>query len=316
MTKQIQRVRQTTDTINETQSLSMVCNILRSSLSSICYLRYLFPEENFREAQIAGVKVKALVPEGNSEVATLVHWLDDGVVDALKKHYLRAMVFSIFSRYNDPESLLESYTFKFSYPSDDQISVALQTEGPKGKEMTKEQVQVAWCTMIRTLITVSHTLPPLPSERHLAIRLFYYDCTPPDYQPPGFVNADNTPGFVFEEENETVEIGGQVSTKHHTVSVRLDTAMPAIEEKKELMPESIALGIVHAYSSTKVTTKSLAAALCENFHSQRVKDVMAQLIQLGVLEKEGHLGKKVIKNEKTKELYEIATQRLETVHYD
>ena len=31
----------------------------------------------------------------------------------------------VFSRYNDPSSLLESYTFKFSYPSDGNLSMDL-----------------------------------------------------------------------------------------------------------------------------------------------------------------------------------------------
>lgn len=212
--------------------MTLVKNILRSSISSIAYLRYLFPEDNFTDTLLAGLKIKSLVPNSNQEVAAMGNWMEKGVFDAIEKHYLKALVFSIFAEFNNPQSLLESYTFKFTYPSDGNISMGMfaDVKGKATKElsyMTREQIQQAWCTMIRTLITLSHTLPPLPQERHIAMRLYYYDdITPPDYNPPGFTQADDAPSFEFIADPECVEIGGSVKTKYHTVSLKLDTAMP------------------------------------------------------------------------------------------
>ena len=274
MARSAQKIRQTTDTVTEVQSVTLMKNILRSSLSSIAYLRYLFPEDNFQDTELAGLKIKSLVEGSNKEIAAMNNWLEHGVFDALEKHYLKALVFSIFAKFNDPSSLLESYTFKFSYPTDGNVSLnftAVKKDGqpaPTLNFMSKEQIQQAWCTMIRTLITLSHTLPPLPNERHIAMRLYYYeDITPPDYNPPGFSMADDAPDFEFVDESERIEIGGSVQTKYHTVSMRLDTAMPNYQINNpisklvsELNQDEIQ-AIVLAFEEKELSVQQIADAI-------------------------------------------------------
>lgn len=205
---------------------------MRSSISSIAYLRYLFPEENFSDTRLAGLKLKALIPDANPEAFAINEWIEKGVFDAIEKHYLKSLVFSIFAEFNNPASLLESYTFTFTYPKDGNISMGLiaNAKGQQPKEftyMTREQIQHAWCQIVRTLITLSHTLPPLPSERHIGMRIYYYDdVTPEDYNPPGFVNADTVPAFQFVTDSECINIGGALKTKFHSLTLKLDTAVP------------------------------------------------------------------------------------------
>lgn len=282
-------------------------NILRSSLSSIAYLRYLFPEESFTDSQLAGLKIKSLVPKDNPEIQALTDWLEKGVFDALEKHYLRALVFSIFKEYNNPNSLLESYTFKFSYPSDGEISLNVITSA-KGHEstemnyMNREQIQQAWCTMIRTLITLSHTLPPLPSQRHMAMRLYYYEeITPPDYEPPGFSRATDAPNFEFIADPECIEIGGNVNTKFHTVSLRLDTAMPNYTSNVEdVVDEKLDLAIMAIYEADFVTKKYIAAKTGLNLTSDagRIQAIFDELTRLGYIsdKNSGSKGRKVLKS--------------------
>nr|AEW27318.1 Hop1 [Pentatrichomonas hominis] len=231
-----QRTRQATDTITEVQSVTLVRNILRSSVSSIAYLRYLFPEDNFEDTQLAGLKIKSLVPSSNPEVAAINNWLEKGVFDALEKHYLKAMVFSIFLN----QTIQPVYWKATHLSSVTHQTIAfrwiLQPIAQMASRILllcqKSKIQQAWCTMIRTLITLSHTLPPLPSQRNLAMRLYYYeDVTPADYDPPGFDNASSDPDFEFIAETERIEVGGSVRTRHHAVSLRLDTALGAIRER-------------------------------------------------------------------------------------
>lgn len=212
--------------------MTLVKNILRSSISSIAYLRYLFPEENFSDTKLAGLKLKALIPDANPEAFAINEWIEKGVFDAIEKHYLKSLVFSIFAEFNNPASLLESYTFTFTYPKNGNISMGLvaNAKGQQPKEytyMTREQIQHAWCQIVRTLITLSHTLPPLPTERHIGMRIYYYDdVTPEDYNPPGFVNADTVPAFQFVTDSECINIGGALKTKFHSLNLKLDTAVP------------------------------------------------------------------------------------------
>ena len=326
MTRSAQKIRQTTDTVTEVQSVTLVRNILRSSLSSIAYLRYLFPEDNFQDTELAGLKIKSLVEGQNKEIAAMNKWLEQGVFDALEKHYLKALVFSIFAKFNDPSSLLESYTFKFSYPNDGNVSLNFTAaKGNDGKPaqtlsfMTKEQIQQAWCTMIRTLITLSHTLPPLPNERHIAMRLYYYeDVTPENYNPPGFTMADDAPDFEFIDESERIEIGGSVQTKYHTVSMRLDTAMPNYQMNNPAtnavskMDMDMIQAIVVAFEENNISVQKIADSIGVPRNNERAVNTFKKLMEMGLISK----NKGKILPEKTPEnldIYQEAKRKLENV---
>ena len=277
----MQRVK--TETVTEVQSMTLVKNVLRSAFSTIAYLRYIFPEENFVDTTLSGLKIKTLTPNGNSEIQALNEWLENGVFDALQKHYLRAVVFSIFSKFNDPSSLLESYTFKFNYPSDGNIGIDMITDSTNEtlKFMSKDQIQKAWCTMIRTLITLSQTLPPLPKNRHIAVRVYYYEeVTPDDYQPPGFNSANEVPPFEFENEATQIEIAGKISTKYHTVSLRLDTAMEHYEEQSISIDDLDVYtqkAILATHGDKYITASTLSQKIGLAPLSNKFKEVMDQL---------------------------------------
>jgi len=321
MSKTAQKVKQTTETCTEVQSATLVRNVIRSSISSIAYLRYLFPENCFNDAQIAGIKIKSLVPGSSPEIESLMHWVEMGVFDALEKHYLRAMIFSIFARCNDPSSLIESYTFKFTYPSDDSVNLDILADSGNTKQclssMTKDQLQQAWCTMIRTLITLSHTLPPLPSERYLAVRLYYYDeTTPNDYNPPGFSESTEMPNFEFVAESERIEVGGGVSTKYHMLSMRIDTAVSNLNSSVDNtacsadLSDQMQKSIVSIVDSDSVSRRVIGDGLGLPRNSKQVEDIMSELLNLGFIEeKDGILS--LIKSEKNMRIYYDCVKKMD-----
>ena len=62
-------------------------NLLRTAISSVVYLRAIFPEECFRDHTINGLRIKALIP-ATEEAKMLISWLEKGVFDALDKRYV------------------------------------------------------------------------------------------------------------------------------------------------------------------------------------------------------------------------------------
>ncbi|CAK4755684.1 unnamed protein product [Aphanomyces euteiches] len=107
--------------ITETQSISVIKNMIRVSVSEICYLRNLFPEEVFKERVYADMHIKCLAPvEGSRDPVMrdaycVTQWLEAGMFEAMDKKYLAQSVFCIYAvgKNKTPENLLESYTYKF-----------------------------------------------------------------------------------------------------------------------------------------------------------------------------------------------------------
>ena len=108
----------------ETKSLNAVKSIIRTSISQICYLRALFPENCFSVTPFAeDVSVHALTPakevEGSDDLVyidddawALTRWLEEGVFVALEKQYLKKMAFCIYTDpgadKDKPKALVES----------------------------------------------------------------------------------------------------------------------------------------------------------------------------------------------------------------
>ena len=183
--------------------------------------------------------------------------------------------------------------------------------------MTKEQIQQAWCSMIRTLIALSHTLPPLPQERYIAMRLYYYDdITPNDYNPPGFEAATDAPDFEFVNESERIEIGGEIKTKYHTISMRLDTAMPNYqqisenEEKIANWGNDMMRSVIVAFEKEKITANTIADALGYARNDEKVLNIMKSLIDENIIKKKG--GSFVpIKSDENFEIVKIIKDKME-----
>ena len=93
-----QQQRQSTDVINSTQSFVLVKNMIRISISSICYIRNLFPAECFSSKEYAGISVRQLEsaepgPDGelrvkNKDAFMITQWLEKGVFDSIERKYV------------------------------------------------------------------------------------------------------------------------------------------------------------------------------------------------------------------------------------
>lgn len=108
----------------------------------------------------------------NEEAFLITQWLEKGVFAALENEYLQSMTFAIFKRHSITgcDTLLETYEFKFTYNSSNNISL-------NGVELnSKEVVKGQAAKLIRSLTEFTSTLNDLPFERWLTIELkvFYH----------------------------------------------------------------------------------------------------------------------------------------------
>jgi hypothetical protein len=183
--------------VTQQQSLVLVRNLIRTAVSSICYIRHLFPESNFTDRILSGLNIKTLLPN-SPETKLVIDWLEQGVFDAVEKKFLRMLVFGMYLDPTKESTLIECYSFRLSYDGNDynldisrqvfvisfdsKISKGLK-ENTRRSFFTKDGIKQATISMIRTLISLAQTLSPIPKTRYLVMKLFYYDhITPLDYE--------------------------------------------------------------------------------------------------------------------------------------
>ncbi|KND01595.1 uncharacterized protein SPPG_03393 [Spizellomyces punctatus DAOM BR117] len=216
------------------QSLNLVRNLLGTTIGAITYLRGLFPEDNFKDTSMGGLALKSLVRDFSVEADELMDWLERGCFDALEKQYLKTMIFGIYLSPDNPDQLVEAYTFGFSYPEKDQWCITIDSNGKQAFRLrTRGEIMKATSDMLRRLLILTQTLRPLPENAYITMRLFYYDdVTPAEYEPPFFRAGDNDEKFYFAHRPEKIKIG-QVETPHHALNLHVQTASDGIEPTTE-----------------------------------------------------------------------------------
>ncbi|CDQ72510.1 unnamed protein product [Oncorhynchus mykiss] len=99
----------------EQQSLIVVKKLLAIAVSSITYLRGLFPEKAYGRKYVEEQKVMILREERTCPGASqIVQWMH-GCFDALQRKYLRTVVMSIYTDPENPKKVTECYQFKVQY---------------------------------------------------------------------------------------------------------------------------------------------------------------------------------------------------------
>ena len=92
-------------------------NLLRTGISTVAYLRDLFPEEDFVDMKFNKMAMKQLKGAEGSEANEFSRWLEHGVFKALEKKWVEKVSLSIFSAEPTSEEavMLEDYTFSVFY---------------------------------------------------------------------------------------------------------------------------------------------------------------------------------------------------------
>jgi len=207
--------------VTEQRSALFVKKLLAVAVSNITYLRNVFPEKAYGDRSLDDLNLKILRDESTCPGACqVIKWVK-GCFDALEKKYLKNMIIGIYDNPNDPETVIESYTFKFSYEEDGSVDI-YRNDKKITCAYSTEETKKATIKLLRTLIILTNTLPTLPSNVMMTMKLFYYDeVTPKDYEPPGFKPSEETSLFNFNDDASTINVGSVSTSKTENKSQKI-----------------------------------------------------------------------------------------------
>nr|XP_045625902.1 uncharacterized protein LOC123775091 [Procambarus clarkii] len=249
------------------ESLLFVKKLIAVGISSITYLRTLFPEGSYSNRNLDGLQLKMLLENSSCNSSNMVVSWIKGCFEAIEKKYLRQLTLVIYNDPDKPELALETYTFKLRY-TEEEGAVISELEASSNPSKKEKRVDVKKSTekMLRTILLLTQTLKPLPRKIHLAMKLGYYDnVTPEDYEPPGFKEGGHG-GCMFESEPINIKVG-DVTTRFHTIKLRVSvdrksysTDENSAEEKEDssFLNKSITKDNMQSSQSTEVLIRSYA----------------------------------------------------------
>lgn len=223
------------DVTTQHQSLVFIKRMMAVGVSCITYLRGIFPEDAYRTRYLEGMCVKILREDSRFPGASkVVKWMM-GCFDALEKGFLRTIILGVHRDPEDPNSIIESYQFKFKYTAAGPKLDILSKNKHIGTEVNFQDTKKASVLLIRKLFVLMQSLEILPNDVSLTMKLFYYDeVTPPDYQPPGFKKGE-CDALWFEGTPVHFKVG-DVPTPFHMMKVRVTTEKDTMEQlEKENM---------------------------------------------------------------------------------
>ncbi|NXA11351.1 HORM1 protein, partial [Sapayoa aenigma] len=211
----------------EQQSLMLVKRLLAVAVSCITYLRGIFPESAYGTRYMDDVCVKILREDKNCPGSTqLVKWML-GCYDALQKKYVSLPVSVVYTHPEDPQTVTECYHFKFKYTHKGPL-LDFGREKESDSTISCADTRRASILLIRKIYILMQNLSPLPDDVCLTMKLLYYDeVTPPDYQPPGFKEAEYE-GLMFNEEPMYLNVG-EVPTPFHLLKLKITTEKQRME---------------------------------------------------------------------------------------
>ncbi|KAF8274863.1 HORMA domain-containing protein [Lactarius quietus] len=285
--------------ITAAQSLQTVHTLLRAGMGCIAYLRDLLPEENFESRLLTATNDGSISTESSSssffspnrneassratngfavttitrgwsaEADKLLDYLENGIFDAIEKQYLRSFIFAIYLDPEDPNNIIEAYTFNFEYRriAGTDVVVPIMTLGEDMKKLslgdggyskdpmvlasaagflpTFKDVKKSLKTLIKTLIQAITQMDALPKRRYATYKAFYYPRTPPTYEPPHFRPGDSEANRFFFSTHGKDEIPerwgvGKLETGWHGVNAHVASVSAYIPpaETSDYVPPS------------------------------------------------------------------------------
>ncbi|KAI0707776.1 HORMA-domain-containing protein [Earliella scabrosa] len=334
MQAQASRTDQHQAVITSQQSLQSIQTLLRAGLGCITYLRNLLPSDNFSESyltssgpeslssqptnsgssfassdgrkNVSGFKIMTVTRGFTEEADKLLDYLENGIFDALSKQYLRSLIFAIYLDDQDPNNIIEAYTFNFSYCEvpgttevvpvmtlgDEMMNLSLsgsrQVQDPvaeatkRGKVPTLGEVKRSLKTLIKNLIQATTQMDALPKRRFATFKLFYYDHTPEDYEPPHFRAGDVNEDKWFMTTHHKGEVPercsvGFVHTGYHGVDVKVTSVSGYLPSGEDNNAPFLGTTEKNMFAAAHLTPAEEAAQRAQQVQAQR-QDAMERRI--------------------------------------
>ncbi|KAI0672868.1 HORMA-domain-containing protein [Trametes maxima] len=326
MQAQTIRADQSQAVITSQQSLQSIQTLLRAGLGCITYLRNLLPSDNFSESyltssapeslssqpsrsqgsfssvdgrrNVSGFKIMTVTRGFTEEADKLLDYLETGIFDALQKQYLRSFVFAIYLDDQDPNNVIEAYTFNFSYCrvpgsgdtvpvmslGEDMMNLSLSGSKPsydpvadatrKGKIPTLGEVKRSLKALVKNLIQATTQMDALPRRRFATFKLFYYENTPDDYEPPHFRAGDAKEDKWFMTTHDREELPercsvGSVQTGYHGVDVKVTSVSAYLPSGEDNSAPFLGTTTGNPFGAPQLTPAEEAAVRAKQAEVQR-----------------------------------------------
>ncbi|KAI0333593.1 HORMA-domain-containing protein [Cubamyces sp. BRFM 1775] len=326
MQAQAARTDQNQSVITSQQSLQSIQTLLRAGLGCITYLRNLLPSDNFSESyltsstsnslssqpsrngcsfasmeggrNVSGFKIMTVTRGFTEEADKLLDYLENGIFDALQKQYLRSFVFAIYLDDQDPNNIIEAYTFNFSYCKvpgsegtipvmslgEDMMNLSLsganKSHDPvadatrRGKVPTLGEVKRSLKALVKNLIQATTQMDALPKRRFATFKLFYHENTPDDYEPPHFRAGDAKKDKWFMSTHDKGEAPercsvGSVQTGYHGVDVKVTSVSGYLPSGEDNGAPFLGTTSANPFGVPPLTPVEEAAMRAEQIHIQR-----------------------------------------------
>ncbi|KAL2809897.1 HORMA domain-containing protein [Aspergillus granulosus] len=191
-----------------------------------------------------GQPLKVILRGSDPKADMIVDVLETGIFDALSRSVLEAIQLTIVADKEEPDNVLESYTFSFKYTGGAEKlnsrleSLSIEPVGYVTDVKSAQTARVGLESIVRRLITLSAFLPTLPNKRALGIHLFYTEDCPPGYEPPGFAGArDGTINYPLTENwQKESQACGTMDSGWHTVGLKV-TSLKWVGPEVESIPQ-------------------------------------------------------------------------------
>ncbi|XP_042871263.1 uncharacterized protein LOC122260314 [Penaeus japonicus] len=242
----------------EEKSILFVKRLVSIIVSSVTYLRGLFPEDAYEEKTFDGLVIKNLLWDSKLySPAILVRCLT-GAFEAIEKRYVDELRFVIYDDVNNPECLREAYAMKFTYATDGSACVVTHLVATT-PQRTLIDLRGSTQRLLRTLIVLTQSLEALPEQVFAAIRLTYREETPLTYDPPWFYTQPSEE-LIFPTDSVNVKVGA-VNTLHHKVSVSIKASNQILRvAHTSLQPKVSSLAFIRSQSLVACSEEPLPPA--------------------------------------------------------
>ncbi|CAK9302249.1 unnamed protein product, partial [Gordionus sp. m RMFG-2023] len=202
--------------LNEKLSINYIQKVYGISVSSILYIRKIFPENAFEKIKDKSMDLNVLIADEHDPNAYYVYKMMQGCYDAIKKKYLKKVIMGFYIEEDIAKNFIEYYIFQFSSNNKMQVKIKKNKNVDKLTSYKSDNP----LNLIQSLEKLKNIFIKLPRNTRVSMRIFYYeDITPLDYQAPGFISTRD-----FDKLCKLNQLKiGQMTTKWHMLSLNVFT---------------------------------------------------------------------------------------------
>ncbi|XP_050679905.1 uncharacterized protein LOC126975867 isoform X2 [Leptidea sinapis] len=163
------------------------------AVSTITYLRNVFPEDSFTTEKFAGAKLYILKKKCTDESAQFLSTALTQAFEAFDKKYLQQLVLCFYDGESSLESLVEHHIFEYTYKEDEGAAMSVQSNfrdnTSRSSKYSFQNIREKTHFLIKSCVAVMSSCPDMRPDYEVGLRLYYNDSAPLDYQAPGYQKA-------------------------------------------------------------------------------------------------------------------------------